>query len=343
MEFRRSVILRRAGLALATLAVMIYPTITSADVVKKTFDVGPGGTLSIDTDLGSIEVRSGGNAVTVEVDRDPRTSNRERAQELLDRFDLDFRQSGNDVRITGRFDDPSGRHSSFFDIFDIFDHHDRSRLRVRYVVSVPNRFDLDLRTSGGDIRIGDLEGRVEARTSGGDLDIGRVNGPVHAFTSGGDIVVSASVGKTEVRTSGGDIVVDRSEGPVDARTSGGSIRVDRASGNVYARTSGGNIRVNDVTGAIDASTSGGSIVAHISKQPDGRCRLATSGGSITVTLAAGIGFDLDASASGGRVTTDIPMAVTGTIRSSKVAGRINDGGPDLVLRTSGGGIHLKEE
>ena len=332
---------------LAILAVISMFAVTAfanvSDTVRKSFTVRPGGTLTIDADFGSIDVRGSSTAdqVTIQVKRSVRTNDRERAKDVLDELEMDFRQSGDDVVVTARYD----RHDrgwGFLDFFDWSNDSGRGRLRLEYHVTVPSRYNLELRTSGGNIAVDDLEGRADVRTSGGNLMIGRIDGPVTGHTSGGNIVVARSIGKTEVRTSGGNITIEESEGPVDARTSGGDIRIDSARGTVYARSSGGDIEANGALGSIDASTSGGSVVARMSEQPTGNCRLATSGGSIAVHIAHEIGFDIDARASGGSIDSGVPVTIQGTYSKHRLEGRVNDGGPTLTVRTSGGGIRLKE-
>ena len=96
-------------------------------------------------------------------------------------------------------------------------------------------------------------------------------------------------------------------------------------------------------GAVKASTSGGSVTAYLSRQPERDCRLTTSGGSLTIYLDNNIGMDVDARTSGGRIHTDFPVKLSGTISPRSLVAEVNGGGPELYLRSSGGGIHLKKK
>lgn len=291
-------------LGLAAASVLASPSIGHADTVERTFAVSPGGTLKLDTDQGSVEVRSvPGDQVRVRVEREAR-SGRD------DDFELRFEQVGPDVTVEGEAPERWGWGSW-------------NRFRVRFQVEVPERYNLDIDTSGGSIDVADLEGDVDCRTSGGSIRVADIDGRV------------------DCRTSGGSIDVGRIEGSVLAKTSGGSIHIDRSGGSVVAKTSGGNVTVNEVFGAIEASTSGGSVRATLTSQPLADCRLSTSGGRIEVTLAESIALDLDASTSGGRVEVEMPVLVQGTIGRTSINGRINGGGPQLYLRTSGGSIYVK--
>lgn len=281
----------------------------------RTFQVKPGGNLILETDIGSIEVSSGSDdRVTVEVIRRVRSVSESKAKRILQDLEIEMKQSGNDVIIDADYK----RSRRFFSWFR------KNRLRVRFVITVPSQYNVDLRTSGGSIRVSNLEGEVKTRTSGGSLKFGMIKGPVTGKTSGGSIVLKGCVGDAEVRTSGGSITIGKVEG------------------DVFAHTSGGSIRVEEVMGLLKASTSGGSIRALISRQPKGDCRLTTSGGSITLYLDSSMNVDLDAKTSGGRVRTNFPVTMSGVISRRKLKGQVNGGGPEMYLRTSGGNITIKE-
>ena len=285
------------------------------DSMEKSFDVGEGGKLIVNTDIGSIKVKAEGKeGVRVKVFKKARTSSESRAEEIFSHLKIDFRKSGDDVIIEADYDSKKFR--------SIFGR--RSNLSVRFVVTVPERYDLDLSTKGGSIDVSEIEGDVKARTSGGSLKFAYVKGPVWG------------------KTSGGSVTLDGCTGNADVNTSGGGIRIGEVKGEVKAYTSGGSIKVKEVMGTINAKTSGGSISVYISKQPKADCSLVTSGGTITAYLAEGIGVDVDAGTSGGSGSTDFPVTIKGKIKKTKLNAKINGGGPELYLHTSGGSVRIKE-
>lgn len=285
------------------------------DTITETFTVTPGGTLIIRSDTGSIEIHGKeGNHVDIEVIREVKTGNEKKAQDLLKDFEIRFDQKDGDVIIEAEYH-KKGWQRLWNNI--------GKYLRVKFLVSVPERYNVDLDTKGGSISVDSLYGHVEANTSGGSLHFDRIEGDIQGRTSGGSIKIGEVLGNTKVHTSGGSIGIRRANGSIDAHTSGGSIKVE------------------EVTGTIKAHTSGGSVEANISSQPDSDCRLTTSGGSITVYLREDIGMYLDAHTSGGRVAADFPLALKGNISKNSLKGELNNGGPELYLRTSGGSIHIK--
>jgi DUF4097 and DUF4098 domain-containing protein YvlB len=298
--------------------------------IHRTFNVHPGGTITIDADLGDIKVTSGAGNVSVDVIRRARVSSQSRADELFKDLVLDFTPEGNNVHIHAKYDHPT----SWF--------HWNNDLEVRFVVNVPSQYNVDLKTSGGDISVSDLNGQAKVNTSGGDIALGHIAGAVDAHTSGGDISMAGSQANAMLNTSGGDIKVDNTTGSLNAKTSGGSIDIGRAQGDLKAHTSGGSIEIGDAGGIIDASTSGGSINARFSRQPHGDSKLSTSGGGITVRVGSNVALDIDAHTSGGDVNSDVPVTILGKQDDSSLNGKLNGGGPKLVLRSSGGDIRLQK-
>ncbi len=233
-----------------------------AKTVERRFDSSPGGTLEVDTQVGSITVEShDSNEILVEIEID---GDRE------DEFSLDFDHDGADLRIFGQREGENWWGSN--------------RVRVHFLITVPKEFDVELQTAGGRIETADLTGDVDARTSGGSIQVGNVKGDV------------------ELKTSGGSIRTDDIYGEIDAHTSGGSINVTFArqpEEDAKLETSGGSITARfpaDVAIDLDASTSGGRVSSDfdvngrikkrsIEGEINGggpRVRLHTSGGSVRV-------------------------------------------------------------
>jgi hypothetical protein len=283
-----------------------------SNIIRKGFNVAEGGTLTIDAGVGDIQIVSGGTGVAIEIVRDAQTSSQTKANEIFRDYDVKVSQSGNDVEI--RTDWQQGL--KFFNFGD--------PIEIKYNVRVPSRYNVNLKTSGGDISVTSVTGTVDAHTSGGNIRLATINGPANVRTSGGNIDVVGTTGKADVRTSGGNITINH------------------AGAEVTARTSGGNIHVEEALAAIDASTSGGSIKANFTVQPKGNTRLSTSGGSVSISLPANVNLDLDAHTSGGGVQSDLPVTVIGHQSESTLVGKINGGGPQLVLRSSGGGITVRK-
>lgn len=300
------------------------------EVITKTFDVSPGETLWLDTDMGTVRLEgSTRDEVIVTVIKGANNMSESNAEDLFERFELDFDQSSRGVTIEGDYDGQRRWRRG-------------NRLHVEFIIEVPREFDVDIETAGGSISASTLEGEAKLHTAGGSVSADDIDGTLNINTSGGSIQAVRIGGAAKLHTSGGSITASDIDGEVDANTSGGSITIKGSQGDVEAHTSGGSIRMTDIYGTANAHTSGGSITADLLKAPDGPMKLETSGGSITLHLTGDTRVDINARASGGRVRSDLPIAVAGEIRRDRVEGEINGGGPELKLRSSGGGIRIYE-
>jgi DUF4097 and DUF4098 domain-containing protein YvlB len=250
-------------------------------IIDRTFDVKPGGVLHIDAPNGSIEVETWNkNEVHVRVERKIRTRDEEDARELIEDYPTTVEMKGNDVWINT---ESSGwRHDD--------------DIEGSYRVTVPVKFNVDLSTAGGSIKIDDLDGDALAKTAGGSIDVGDVTGEVDVKTAGGSIDVASGGAMTRAKTAGGSIDIGEANGNVVAETAGGSISVDRAVGSIEAETAGGSIILGPSGGDVDASTAGGSIRID---ECEGAVKASTAGGSIKVDGSAG---PVNVSTSGGSLT-----------------------------------------
>lgn len=279
--------------------------------IEKTFSVSKGGTLILESDMGSIEVGTWDKSeVFVSVKK--RASSKER----LDSFKLLIEQRGNNIYIEG-------------------DREWNSRLQIEFHINVPKEYNVDLKTGGGSIGVADIKGNVKLTTSGGSISIGNVDlGDVNAHTSGGSIKVGDVNGNLKVNTSGGSIHLGKVNGTSSIDTSGGSISLTQGGSDVKAHTSGGSISIGPSKGKVKANTSGGSINIGMA---DGNVYADTSGGSVRVKGSKGkvviksSGGSLFVDSSGGPVKADTSG---GSIKIMQAKGAID-------AETSGGSIEAE--
>ena len=299
----------------------------AAASIEREFAVSAGGRLVVEAEASDVYVSGDADRVRIDISR---RGNRD--ADILEDFDVDFRQAGDQVEVTIRVHDRTR-----------WQHFWRGRGHLRVEIEVPREFDARVRTSGGDLRVSHLTGEVDVRTSGGDIRYEDVDGPIRGRTSGGDIQLDGTTGPADVETSGGDIELGNIGGEVQAHTSGGDITVDHADAPVRAETTGGDVVIRHAADGVRARTSGGSVRATLSTLTRDSS-LTSSGGSLTLQLPERAAFDIDARTSGGRVAIDEAFTVTtrGSNSKNHVSGTINGGGPDVRLRTSGGSIRIQQ-
>src|SRR6266480_6076177 len=275
--------------------------------IEKEFQVSTGGKLIVQADRGSIEVNSDArDKVHVRVLHHVKGASQAQADELFANHEVAFKQDGNTVSVIGRNKKDRFRFGSFR----------QPSLQVRYEIRIPRKYNVDLNTSGGDIRLGELEGAVITRTSSGSIDLGTISGQIESSNSGGDILVAHAGGDLVAHTSSGSIKVQKASGKVEASNSGVDIRVDEAGQDVVARTSSGSITIKKVNGGVEAKNSGGDINIETAS---GDVAAQTSSGSISVKRANGKRVNVKNSG--------------GAVRLGEIEG-------DMVAQTSSGSIQI---
>ncbi|MBD3585804.1 DUF4097 domain-containing protein [Salinimonas sp. HHU 13199] len=244
------------------LGLSLLSTQVLAEKITKSFTVSPDGTLTLRTDAGAIEITThSANTIDVDVDIDQRNDGD---------FTVEFEQDDDGVTIDGE------REGQWYG----------GSLRVRYAITLPEQYNIDVDTAGGAISVEALTGDVEARTSGGRITISDVTGDIDIKTSGGALDITNVKGNIDGHTSGGGIDLKLTEQPeedVSLHTSGGSINAmfpETVKIDLEANTSGGRVKsewpvqgsvskreiegkINGGGPQVDLKTSGGSI--HVEK------------------------------------------------------------------------------
>jgi DUF4097 and DUF4098 domain-containing protein YvlB len=268
----------------------------------KTFPISPGKDFKLDASSGDVLISSWNkNEVHVKI------WGNDKAKEKVE---FNFNDSENMIEVEAKFD---------WSLFMLM-----KGVQLRFEVKVPQEFNIDAVTSGGDIKLQNIKGKFVLKTSGGDINISDLNGNV------------------EVSTSGGDIVFNNAHGDLNFSTSGGDIKGNRFSGNLEAATSGGDISLAGSDVKINGSTSGGDISLDYTGQNKG-IELSTSGGDIVVKLPKDFNASANLSTLGGDIKCDFKGNNAVKISSSKFEADINNGGNPLILKTTGGDIVVKKK
>ncbi len=321
-----------AGLLLcAAQSCVASPDKTHQNVVRTgSLQTSEGLTLSVKTDLGSVEIQTlpPGLApqvryvVTVETDAVGNNG-----KNLLDAYALHAEATSSGVELTGAL---PGRNTN------------RAQFWVRYVISIPANYSLDVSTGAGDIQTSDIGGRVLLQTQGGNVTTGRiiyrgiqvgsdppvarimsqgghikvqdVSGDLDAFTAGGHIMVGNIAGNAKLHTGGGHIRAGKIKGTARLETDGGNITVGEAGIYVAVRTGGGQIDFGEVHGSVHAQTGGGGIrVISVA----GPMEVETSGGSICLTR---IRNTVRAETGDGTITAWINPETVDRVRTARLPG-----------------------
>ena len=272
----------------------------SANRIEKTYSVNPGGRLTVNSDIGNIDVQTTTqDRVEIVITKKAKKQLDKQAQKALADFKVTFDSSHSGVSIRGTFQ----RGRNYWRYWK----RQLDQLDIHFLVTVPRRYNVDLNTQLGNISTDDLIGDVHAQTSA---------------------------------TSNGNIYIDDVIGTVQTQTSGGNLRFNGVKGPISGRSTAGEITLANCQGMVDIKTSVGNIRAELTTQPQHQWTLQTSVGNITGTLNSNIAAEIDARTARyvGNLSTD--LRVRGNKTSSRLRGTINGGGPLLKFRTSIGEIRL---
>jgi len=234
--------------------------------------VREGGRLILRADLGSVVIRPGAtDRFDCQVVLRAYTGSDAQARQIFGNFQLSARTlEAGGVYVTGQMQR---------------EQRGRTSLEVEFEINLPQRFNLDVQTQGGDITIESaLQGEARLTTAGGDVRTAEVSGPVKVETAGGSITLGKAGNGVDARTAGGDIHTGDVQGDTVLETSGGQIVTGQIAGSLRAQTAGGDVVIGGAAGRVTAETAGGQIQIG---PTDGVVRAETSGGSIRLRGARG--------------------------------------------------------
>ena len=126
-------------------------------------------------------------------------------------------------------------------------------------------------------------------------------------------------------SSNGGIDIADVDGQIEFRTVNGGVKLTRLAGNVRGRTSNGGVNVD-----LDGSTWNG----------DG-LDVQTQNGGVSMTIPSNYSARLETGTVNGRMNIDFPVTLQGRIGRS-ISTQLGTGGPLIRVRTSNGGVHIRQ-
>jgi len=296
----------------------------AGDTITRDFDVKPGQELFVDVNTGgSIYIKGWDqDKVLVRVEIDGRD---------WENVDVEFKETKSGIEIYSEF----------------IRKRRNSRVDIEFEIRTPKKFDLDLKTNGGEIEIENIEGEIYGKTMGGSLDLENLKGDIELTTMGGNIDGSQLDGQLYLKTMGGNVRLSDSKADGKVITMGGNIRLAGVDGDIESSTMGGNVIYGDaalsgksnVNEVVQISTKGGNI--HVDDAPAG-ADVRTLGGDITIKSA---GKFVKAKTNGGDIEiVEVDGAVDAVTNGGDVTVRMtgdpSEGNRDVEISSNGGDIEL---
>ncbi len=183
-------------------------------------------------------------------------------------------------------------------------HSSVNNYKLTVKVKVPEKFNVRLKTMGGEISINNMNGNISGKTLGGNLILHNLEGSIELTTMGGDIKLTDSNLDGNVKTMGGDVLLENVKGGVRGSSMGGSVTRKN-----YEQS--GSEQIGD---EVNVSSMGGDL--EITSAPNG-AKLSTMGGKIEVGSANKY---VKAKTMGGDIKLD---KVNGWIEATTMGGDVN--------------------
>lgn len=185
------------------------------DTVRRSYDVDPGGTLSLSLDFGNADVEvHQRDQVIVEVERVVKTDSRSAAEKVLDRMTLEIGQRGDDVSVLSE----NGDEKSWWGFGS------KKKVEVHVRVLVPRNYHVEFDNGAGDVTIGDLDGSVTGSTGAGNVHLGAVTQQIQITTGAGNVKVNGAGGAVQIESGAGNVTLADVRGAVQVSTGAGNIK-----------------------------------------------------------------------------------------------------------------------
>ncbi|MGZ0042879.1 DUF4097 family beta strand repeat-containing protein [Paenibacillus ottowii] len=196
--------------------------------------------------------------------------------------------------------------------------------RMNMLITVPEdrRFNMQIRTSNGNITLNGIDAidSIRLESGNGNLIVNDAIGNVKGVTLNGQIRLHRITGDVDVRTNRGDMQAGDIEGAVSLHTMVGNIQVARSEGDITADTQNGDMNILNSKAKLNASSLNGAIKVH-SEQVGGDWKIYSAVGDIVLDLPSNGDFQLEGSSSYGNLQSDFPFKID----SKSISGQNGDG------------------
>ena len=215
--------------------------------------------------------------------------------------------------------------------------------------------------SGGELRIGNTNGRVEIE----GVDGATIEVRVERIARGvSDDAARDLLSKIEIRE---DVKPDRvsietariagimigassevryhvkvpKNARIDTTNTNGQISLTGLTGRIVAHTTNGGVVGRNLGGGVDARATNGGVNIELASLGADRITMRTVNGGVTLTVPDSAKADVSASCTNGRISVSgVKLEVSEQSRR-RLEGRLNGGGTPIELHTTNGGIRLR--
>ena len=225
----------------------------ATETVQKRFLAAQVGSVSADTERGNIEVRAatdGSSEIQVQATKSIHGDDPEETlKTLLPSVSVSAELKGTALVLTSDYPEEYKKKNV--------------SVAVHYLITVPSRLGVDLKTSSGDIKLNGVQGGAKVSTEYGSIDVRGAAGTLEVETSSGAITIADAAGANKIfaKTRYGNISIERAGGEIEAETNSGSITVSdvHSATGLTLKSEYGNVELTNAAGKIHATTNSGQV------------------------------------------------------------------------------------
>ncbi len=277
-------------------------------VIDETFKVRDGQTLYMDVAHSDVEIETGARG-EARIRVSLSGVNMARARDVFDEMNFSVRQAGDEIRVVSdnRKNSWGGRNGN---------------IEIEIHAFIPESFNLQIKTSHGDVELENISGDVHLNTTHGDISASNITGK--------EITLNSTHGDIEAEFLTGEWI--------SLKTTHADIDVDVLAGKtVSVSTTHSDIAIGMLMGHSKISSTHGDIEVEI--RDSARLDLRTTHGDILLVAPANLQAELDLEAQ--RVRLDRDFEFEGRVEEDEIRGALNGGGSIIKARTSHGSVTIR--
>jgi DUF4097 and DUF4098 domain-containing protein YvlB len=157
---------------------------TAKDTFQKRIHFSEGGFLSLSNSNGDVDIVSWDkDEVEIVAYKEVKSGDRESAEKLIDRLEIEIRESDDEIIIETHYPNGSSGNGFFGWLFG----KGGTSFSVEYEIKVPKRTDLNIHTTNGEVRIEEVTGRLRLESTNGKIIARDITGLTRCKTTNGSI------------------------------------------------------------------------------------------------------------------------------------------------------------
>ncbi len=289
----------------------------AAPTETQQFETGEQAELRMEHSHGSIQIASWDEpTISVEATKRVRVGSSELASELLDAIEVNGQLNGNVLTLKTIYP----RDKSLW--------QGKRQAEVQYTISVPRHTEVQLSTRHGNLTIQQLTAPVTLESTHGNIKLQDIQNRLQIDGIHGNVDIQNVQGPVEMKRRHGNLTLQEISSNVTIHGEHGNVSIENSQGDLHLQRAHGNIRVHDFEGNFDILHRHGPV--HVEGTPGtaGECRIEGMHSPIHLCLPQTIEAYIHASTHHGRIHSDFD----GQYVNEKLGQELHTGDEGLPLK-----------